>query len=332
MNRRRLLKNTVLAGLGMSLPTIKMQARTAYSIENTASGGFKKLKLGDLNLTILTDGHLPQAPIQPVLAPNAPKAELEKILTDNFRSVERVDMAVNVLLVEAGNRKILLDTGAGVSKMMPTAGHLRQSLRLVNIDPKSITDIIVSHAHPDHIGGLLDEQGNTNFPNAVLHISKIEFDFWMRATMDDFKECGLYQLAPEAMKTVVPQMKDILLKLKSNIRFIDLAQPLLDIFHFQLEPGHTPGMTLTRISSGGEQLAYFADLLHHDLLQFAHPEWTYAGDTLPALAVTSRHYILEQLSSSKMLAFSSHLPWPGLGHVAKDGNGFKWIPEIFMMP
>lgn len=329
MNRRELLKTGILAGTLSMIPFSKTLAATKeapLNLEDDLSG-FKKIKLGELDLFILTDGFIHEKNLES-FAPRGNVSELKSILKDNFRSDEYVDMAMNVLLVKTKNKLILLDAGMGIFVDERT-GFLVKSLQKAGFSPKDTTDIFLSHAHPDHIGGVVDKQNKLIFPNANIFISKVEHDFWMQATIKDFNN-SILKTVPDVLNQIIHGIRSVLKTIQPKLKFYDLNNSLYDNFNFQLAPGHTPGLTVMTISSGNEKLLYIADLIHSDVILFPHPDWGYFGDTDLDIAIASRKKLLQQLAETKIRAFAYHLPWPGLGFTKKKGNAFEWFPEVFM--
>lgn len=289
--------------------------------------GCKKIKLGELDLYILTDGYIHEKNID-TFCPRADLSLLKSILRDQFRPDDYINMAMNILLVKTRDRLILLDAGMGIFADERT-GFVLKSLQKAGFSAKDITDVFISHAHPDHIGGVVDKQNNLVFPNADLYISKIEYDFWLQASVKDFNNSFLKN-EPEMLNQVIPAIRNILKTIRPKLKFYDFKVPLYGYFSFQLAPGHTPGLTMTTISSGNEKLIYMADLLHSDVLLFPHPEWGFSGDTDLDIAEESRKKLLEELADTKTRAFACHLPWPGLGHTKKKETAYEWIAESFM--
>lgn len=235
---------------------------------------------------------------------------------------------MNVLLVKTKNKLILLDSGMGIFADQIT-GFLLKSMEKAGFFPKDITDVFISHAHPDHIGGVIDKENRAVFPNANIFISKIEHDFWMNATLKDFSNSILKTL-PEMLDQIIPSIQNVLKSIQPKLNFYDFNTTLYDHFSFELAPGHTPGLTVMKITSGNEKLMYIADLIHSDIILFPHPEWGYFGDTDLDVAIQSRKRLLQQLAETKTKAFAYHLPWPGLDFTKKKSAGYEWIPEVFM--
>ncbi|WP_126651360.1 MBL fold metallo-hydrolase [Chryseobacterium aureum] len=329
MNRRELLKSGLLAGTLSMIPFSGLWAGTPKSPGKKEEdlSGFKKLKLGELELFILTDGYIHEENLNS-FAPRGTVSELKSILKNNFRPDSYIDMAMNIMLVKAKNKLILLDTGMGIFADQRT-GFLLKSLQKAGFSAKDITDVFISHAHPDHIGGVINKQNQLIFPNADIFISKTEHDFWMKASIKDFSNSAL-KTQPEFLNQIIPAVRNILKTIQPKLKYYDLNNPLYDYFSFQLAPGHTPGLTVTTISSGNEKLIYIADLIHSDVVLFPHPEWGYFGDTDLDIATASRKALLKQLADTKTRAFAYHLPWPGLGFTKSKDGAFEWFPESFM--
>lgn len=329
MNRRELLKNGLLAGTLSMIPFshVFAEAKAVSEKPEDDLSGVKKIKLGELDLFILTDGYIHEENLD-TFAPRGDVSELKMILKDNFRADHYIDMAVNILLVKTKEKLILMDTGMGIFADERT-GFLLKSLQKAGFSPKDITDVFISHAHPDHIGGVVDQQNKLVFPNAAIFISKIEYDFWMQASIKDFNNSAL-KAQPELLNQIIPALQNVLKTIKPKLKFYDLNNTLYNHFSFQLAPGHTPGLTVTTIASENEKLMYIADLIHSDVVLFPHPDWGFSGDTDLDIATASRKKFLKQLSGTRARAFASHLPWPGLGFTKVKTPGFEWIAESFM--
>lgn len=216
MNRRELLKKGSIAGLFSLLPAASLLAEVIKPVGQKAQkslAGYKKIQLGTLDLYILSDGFIRDG--VDGFAPRADIKELKKLLQDNFRSDEYIDMAMNVPLIKTEDRLILMDAGMGIFADENT-GFLLESFSKAGFKPEDITDVFISHAHPDHIGGLIDKAGKLVFPNASYFISRKEYDFWMQATMKDFGNSALKN-KPDFLLQVIGGIRKILTAIKPKI-------------------------------------------------------------------------------------------------------------------
>lgn len=333
MNRETLLETSLTASTVEQSPTPTewTQDQLMDSPKNdTEPNGFKRFSLGDLELTVLSDGYSRQSPVYPFVAPLAQPNEVNALLKAAFRSTNSIDSALNIMVVKSKDRLILLDTGMGVFAGT-SQGHLSKSLADAGFKATDFTDVILSHAHTDHIGGLVNKQNTSVFSNADIYIAKVEYDFWQKATLTDFQKSPAYQMKDFVRQTIT-DIQTVLNLLAPKLNYIDFNKGLHDIFSFELAPGHTPGHTLTTIRSKDEKLIFIADLIQSDAVLFAHPEWGFFGDRDLQQAVASRIKILRQLSTSKVKAFAYHLPWPGLGHVRQKETAFEWVPDVYATP
>ncbi len=333
MNRRSLLKTSVASGIASILPLpglLANQSTTPHFKNADKPTGFRQILLGDLELTVLTDGYIKQSPVHPFVAPLGTAEAVKSLLEENFRPTDYIELSLNVMVVKGNNKLVLLDTGMGIFAQA-TQGQLMKSLAAAGFKVADFTDIILSHAHTDHIGGLIDAKNNLAFPNAALHIAKTEYDFWQRATVEDFKNSPLYKMQ-DFVKQTITGIQKVFKSVKPKLQFFDLEKGLHNTFYFEIAPGHTPGLTMTTIKSKNEKLMSIADLIHSDALLFTHPEWGFVGDTDIQEAVASRVKMLQYLTDNKIKTFAFHLPYPGLGHVRQKDKTFEWVPEVFATP
>lgn len=327
MERRALLKDIFLLGITASLPLKRLLAQQKNNIRP-----FHQFKLGELELTVITDGSIRMTPVQPMFAPGIPSAAVDSLLVNSFRTTKEIDLGINILVIRKGKQTILIDTGTGNGfdgNFGSDSGWLIKSLTDAGISREEVTDIIITHAHPDHIGGLFNNDGSLVFPTAQVYLSAIEYAFW---TLDkpDFSKSKMEN--SEQLKQILASTHKVLQVLKPTVHLFDDQTELFDCIRLQKAPGHTPGHTIVHIYSGGEELVHIADLLHSDVLQFQHTEWAFSGDTDIALAADTRKKVVATLATNKTKVFAYHLPWPGIGHVRSKGDAYEWVMETYPIP
>ena len=245
-------------------------------------------------------------------------AVAQALLVPGGSVTQQVDSNFSAFLIKHHDDYLLFDTGMGTSKLFgPTTGKLLASLKAAGIQPGQIDDVICSHAHIDHIGGLADAKGRRFFPNATVHISKTDHDFWT-----DEKNIG-----PGASKEFVAHARQNLMPYKNRIKFIEDGKDVISGVQAMSVPGHTMGHTIFIIKSGAKSLVYTADITHHQILLTEKPRTEFAYDTDPKLAVQSRLKTFDMIASQKLPMLAYHFPWPGYGHLAKQGDGFRYYPE-----
>jgi glyoxylase-like metal-dependent hydrolase (beta-lactamase superfamily II) len=319
LSRRALLGSAAAAAALPLLPA----AQAAAPFRNDMAPGWHRTKLGGYELTIITDGALPLGAPEPAF-PASPPNEIRELLTRNFLQPDAATLEQNALVLNTGRQLILFDTGMGdsmgeASKMFgPTTGRLLANMRAAGIDPAQIDVVALTHAHCDHCWALVDADGKKNFPNAQVAISEVDLKFWT----DDSNKKGPAFMVPfiDGAKKNLAAYSDRMIMAKDGQEVV----PGVTAF---ATPGHTLGHMVYFITDGNNVLVNAGDLAHHQILLLRKPLWEFAYDTDPKLAAQSRLRMLTRLAEDKHRVMSYHFPWPGLGHVAREGEGFGWYPE-----
>ncbi len=325
MNRRKLLKQTGLLTISSLLPFKAVKTFNTSQKLTTASIGHFRFKLGDLEMIVVTDGHIFINPTQPIFAPGISKERLQAALKENFITDDAIDAAINILVIIKGDRIILVDTGSG-SALGKNSGHFLKNLQAAGIQPEKVTDILITHLHIDHIGGILKEQGEPVFKNAIYHLPEVEHNFWMSQNPDFSKSKN-----PASPEDSIKLARKIVNAIADRLHLFAFGSTLFECIKAEQADGHTPGHPLLTIFSNGKYLNHIVDIVHTPLL-LSHPEWGTQWDTDFEKGVHTRQQVLRELSLSKQLAMSCHLPWPGLGYIVSDKIGYRWAPLAVSTP
>jgi glyoxylase-like metal-dependent hydrolase (beta-lactamase superfamily II) len=275
---------------------------------------------GAFEIAVVSDGYFVLPP--PNLAadvsflyPDTPRPELEAFLNGVGLSIDRVQLPNNVTLIRGPSDLILVDTGAGGS-WQPTSGKLIENLQTAGIDPASITKVVFTHAHPDHLWGVADDAGILRFPNASYFVAETEWNFWMAA--------DVATKLPKNFQRFALGAKRDLARIKDRLRMLKAGDEVISGIQVLATPGHTAGHISLEIA-GGEGLIVVGDVAANAAVSFAHPEWRFAIDSIPEVAIQSRRRLLDRAATEKTLLLGSHWPFPGLGRSERKDNAYRYI-------
>lgn len=263
------------------------------------------ITVGELSALALSDGGFEMPNDNKVFGVGRTPEEVAAVLGANGLPTDKLQLSVHPLLVKAGDRVLLFDTGAG-TLFGPGTGKLQASLAEAGVDAGSVTDIFISHSHGDHVGGLVNAQGTLAFPNATVHLSKPEWDHM--SGQDQYK----------AMVAAIEPKVDA---------FAPDAELVPGIVKAVAIKGHTPGHSGYRITSGSASLLYVGDSMHHYVVSVQKPEWTIAFDGDSATASASRAAVIADSASRGQRIYAVHFPFPGIGTFEQKGEGFAWVAE-----
>lgn len=299
--------------------TAETKAEPAAPAPSPASEDVKAFSIGALSAFALRDGALEFPNDNKVFGVGRTPEEVAAVLSAAGAPTDKIQLSLQPLLIKAGERVLLFDTGAA-SNFGPGAGKLPASLAAAGIDAASVTDIFISHAHGDHIGGLVDAAGKLAFPNATVHVSKPEWDFLTGLDAEKAKAFGIGNHAA-LIAAITPKLD----------AFAPDAELVPGVVKAMAIKGHTPGHSGYLIGSGSDTLLYIGDAAHSSIISVQKPEWVNAfdggGDT--ALAATSRQTLVAQNAASGQRIYGVHFPFPGVGRFEKrDGtHTYVWVAE-----
>ncbi|MER6361666.1 MBL fold metallo-hydrolase [Kitasatospora sp. NPDC001527] len=279
------------------------------------------LKVGDIDVLVISDGVLPISPA--TLATNAAEAELSAWLSDMFLPQDLIDWPLNVAVVRSGGRTVLVDSGLGTEfPGFPRAGQLAMRLEAAGVDPASVTDVVLTHLHMDHIGGLLvDGLRGRLRADLRVHLAAAEAEFW---AAPDFSRTAMPAPVPEVLRTTAARFLDVY---RGQLRPFEKEYEVAPGVLIRRTGGHTPGHSIVRLESGGERLTFAGDAVFQ--CGFDKPEWHNGFDHDPEESARVRTRLLEELAASGDQLVATHLPFPSLCRVAAAGNAFRFVPIVW---
>jgi glyoxylase-like metal-dependent hydrolase (beta-lactamase superfamily II) len=312
---RRMFLQTGSAAVGAAAlaPTVPALAH-APQVAERPQPSFYRFKLGTIEITVVSDGTV-AFPAETLWGDRADDAR--SLLTSTFHTPRPVELQLNTILVNTGDKLVLIDAGCGVDKFQKTNGALLRNLAAAGYAPGDIDMILLTHAHFDHLWGISDhENSSLLFPSAEFVASETEVAFW--------SDPELPGKLPPAQQPRVTQTN---LKLASpRLRLIKAGAEVVPGVTTFDTAGHTPGHISIHISSGSEEMLLAGDVVFDSEVSFLHPEWPFGFDLDVPLATKTRVAFLDRAAADKTLVSSYHLPFPGFGHVVREGRAYRWLP------
>lgn len=302
---------------------------TVISLERTSHAGAPApddlvpsryaLQVGEIEVLVISDGALPFPPT--TLATNADSADLAAWLDDMRQTPDKFHWPMNVIVVRSGRQTVLVDSGVGAEfPDKPGTGRLASRLDAAGIDPASVTDVVITHLHVDHVGGLLGDRLNGRLrPDVPIHIAAAEVEFW---ASPDFSRNTFAGVQP-VLRSAATRFLD---KHRSQLLPFEEEHEVAPGVVVRRTGGHTPGHSVVRLASGGEQLTFLGDAVFHN--HFDRPNWHNAFDHDPEEAVRVRVRLLQELAATRELLVASHVSFP-FGRVAVAGEVFRFIPAYW---
>jgi glyoxylase-like metal-dependent hydrolase (beta-lactamase superfamily II) len=280
------------------------------------------LKIGEIDVLVVSDGVLP-LPTK-MLGYNADPAVRAAWLDDMFLPPDAFDWALNVVLVRSEDQTILVDAGLGADPELhlPRAGQTIKRLEAAGIDLGAVTDVVLTHMHMDHVGGLLVEGVKERLrPDLRVHVAAAEVKFW---ESPDFSHTSMPPGFPDALRSAAKRFRQ---EYQSQLRLFDEEHQVAPGVVVRRTGGHTPGHSVIRMSSGGEGLTFAGDAVFS--VGFDQPGWYNGFEHDPEEAARVRIRLLRELAESGELLVATHMPFPSIGHVAATGDTFRWVPTFW---
>jgi glyoxylase-like metal-dependent hydrolase (beta-lactamase superfamily II) len=266
--------------------------------------------IGDIEVTTVSDGVL-AAPLDVVLGMD--KAEVERLSGRK----DAITISVNAFLLRRNGKWALVDAGSG-NTMGPTLGKLPDNLRALGVAPEEIETIFLTHLHPDHSNGLVDDAGHAVYPNAEIVLHETEAGFWLDRDPSSGESERVRRNIAKAAVTTAPYRK--------RMRTVREGEAMPGISALRLA-GHTPGHTGWLIQSGKQGLLIWGDVVHLASIQIAHPDTPLVYDVDPQAACATRKRMFDRVAADKLKVGGMHLDFPGFGHVVRRGTGYAFEPD-----
>lgn len=293
---------------------------SAVSAPGAKQSAFYRFRVGNVDVVALSDGTVPQD--LHALLKGASVTEIDSMLRRAFMA-NPVEASINAYLIDTGTQRILVDTGAGAFFGAGAGGKLVDSLRGAGYRPEQINDVLLTHVHTDHSGGLVDAAGRMVFSNATIHVGQPDIDFFLapanQAGVDGYDKSYFEQ----ATKSLTPYVK------AGKVRGFKSAGEVAPGVSALPTPGHTPGHAFYVLRSNGQTLEFIGDILHVQSIQMAHPEVTITYDVDQPAAGSQRNRQFTRLADERDMVAGAHLPFPGIGHLRKENAGFTYVPTDY---
>lgn len=304
LTRRRLLAAASLIAVGGVRP---LRAQSVFTAAH-----------GDSEIIVLSDGIM-RLPKSILMGDSIPVADQEAFFNTIGLEGETYQQPLNVTLWRSSERTVLFDAGSGM-QFLDGTGLLAQSLAELGVSGEDITDVVFTHAHPDHLWGVLDDFDDLMFPNATYHMDAREFDYWIAG--------GTLTATPEARQSFVVGAQNRLPLIEERLTRFTHGDEVLPGVEAVDSHGHTPGHTSFVLhADGNDPVMVIGDAITHPVLSFAHPSWATGNDQDPEAGARTRTALLDRLAGDRMQAVAYHLPTPGLGRVEQDGSVWRWLED-----
>ena len=322
IDRRKILTGAVAASAATALtPLAATSVNAAAPLAGKQNSGWYRYKVGDIEITVVTDG-ANSNPLSDAYVANQQKSAVNAALAADFLPQDRVQHNYTPVVVNTGSKLVAIDTGLGLGMFAQSKGAVGQyhgNLKAAGIDAAQVDTVIISHFHGDHINGLVGAGNTVAFPNAEIMVPETEWKFWT----DESNTSKL----PEIARGQMGNVKRVFGVVGSKVTRYEAGKEIVPGITAVASPGHTPGHTSHIVSSGNGKVLVQADITAGAASIFArNPGWQFVFDTDKAQAVATRKKLYEMAAAEKMPVQGYHFPFPAVAYVEKSGSGFRLVP------
>lgn len=310
-----MIRTGKFAALGLVLALAAAGAQAAAPQVKTQAPGYYRMMLGDFEVTALNDGTI-DLPIDQLMDKAKPGTVVKALAKSYLKPP--VETSINGYLINTGTKLVLIDTGAN-GVFGPTTGRLLANLKAAGYQPEQVDEVYITHLHPDHVAGVTKD-GQALFPNAVVRMDQHDADYWLNPENAAKAPAGHKDFFAAAVAALKPY-KDA-----GRLKPFSGETELVPGVRTHAAYGHTPGHTVYMVESQGQKLAVWGDLMHVAAVQFPDPTVTISFDTDSKQAMPQRQKAYADAAQNGYWVAVAHVSFPGIGHVAKDGKGYRWVP------
>lgn len=308
----------------MTAPLAGMDAaRAAAPPSGKQAPGFYRYKVGAFEITVVTDG-TNQNPLPDTYVPNTARDVVNAALESNYLEKDKATHSYTPIVVNTGSRLVVMDTGLGPAIYQQSKGAVGQfqtNLAAAGIDRNAVDSVVISHFHGDHINGLLTADNTAAYPNAEILVPAVEWTFWM----DD---ANMGKAAGSPLEGNFKNVRRVFGALGKKVTPYEAGKEVAPGITSIATPGHTPGHTSYVVASGSSKVLVQADVTAGMALLFVrNPGWQFGFDMDKPQAEATRRKLYDMAIAEKMPVQGFHFPFPALGHVEKDGNGYRLVPS-----
>ncbi len=292
--------------------------RAAAPLHGPARPTFYRFQLGGFEVTTLLDGALAFDGPHPIFGENQPEAAVHELAEANFLPPTRFENPFTPVLVNTGEQLVLFD-GGNPPERRPGAGNLVETLRAAGYEPAQIDLVVITHMHPDHVGGLMTD-GAPTYPNARYVTGETEYDFW---SSEDRLSGPTENAARLVQANVVP--------LAERMSFIKDEEEVAPGIRALAAFGHTPGHMTYHVESDGRRLLLWADTANHYVMSVQRPEWHVRFDMDKDAAIATRKRIFDMAAAERLPVTGYHMPFPAVGYIDASGEGYRWVKASYQL-
>lgn len=321
ITRRRVLMGA--AGAAALPAAAKMSAFPAAAkapLMGPARAGHRRFKLGDFEVTVLHDGAITTKGPYPVFGNDQFEEDVDELVRENFLPNTQFQLSYAPVLVNTGKELVLFDAGNGPVRR-PERGQFPEALTAAGYTPDQVDIVVITHCHPDHIGGLMRPGGRV-FPKARYVIGAKEYDHWSPAVLAEGND-PIARRARLVQTHVVP--------LAEQMKFLKPGDAVVSGIEAVASYGHTPGHLAFHVESAGQRLMIWGDAIVHYAISFQRPDWQLVADMDNETAIATRERLLDMAAADRLLVTAYHLPFPALGFVEKLDEGYRFVPASYQL-